>query len=169
MRPPRGPAARAAPPPALPPPGRSGVPEADGTREAGSGGAWLRTRGAGCRGLSAPEERSRGGREGWARGEPERVRAAACAAQSFVELAVAVTLPGCRGADPGNGGPGDCVCAWRATRFEHAFLVGVSSMQAHFSFQNHCLWITLILILKKRMSTAHPSPVSKPLPGSIPS
>lgn len=68
VRPPRGPAARAAPPPA-PPSGRSGAPEAAGTREPGAGGARLRT---GARAVWGCQERSRGGREGWARGEPGR-------------------------------------------------------------------------------------------------
>lgn len=58
MRPPQGPAARAAPPPA-PPSGRFGAPEADGTREHGSGGARLGTRGAGYLGLSGEEVRGR--------------------------------------------------------------------------------------------------------------
>lgn len=54
MRPPQGPAARAAPPPA-PLSGRSGAPEADGTWEHGSGGARHGSRGAGYLGLSGRE------------------------------------------------------------------------------------------------------------------
>lgn len=90
MRPPQGPAARAAPPPA-PQSRRSGAPRPTGR---GNTSRAERGWGPGARATWSCQERSgAGGREGWARGERERMRGAPCAAQSFVELAIAADLP----------------------------------------------------------------------------